>query len=198
VIDVEEQINAVSREVGGRTLAAGEARSVTISRTYRDRVEDVWDACTNAERVPRWLPVSGAFELGGRFQIENNASGTIEACEPPRSFSATWEFGGQVSWITLTLSATDDGGTRFALEHVAHVDDALWEQFGPGAVGIGWDLLVLDLTRHLLADADGFDAPRFMTLASAAWADTAAAAEGKDAAWAKAAADATTAFYTEG
>ena len=198
MIDVEEQINAVSREVGGRTLAAGEARSVTISRSYRDPVEDVWDACTNAERVPRWLPVSGEFQLGGRFQIENNASGTIETCEPPRSFSATWEFGGQVSWITLTLTATDDGGTRFALEHVAHVDDALWEQFGPGAVGIGWDLLVLDLTRHLAGDADDYDAPRFMTLSSAAWADTAAAAEGKDAAWAKAAADATTAFYTGG
>jgi uncharacterized protein YndB with AHSA1/START domain len=197
VIDVEEQINAVSREVGGRTLAAGEARSVTISRTYRDAVEDVWDACTNAERVPRWLPVSGDLRLGGRFEIENNASGTIETCEPPRSFSATWEFGGQVSWITLTLTATD-GGTRFALEHVAHVDDALWEQFGPGAVGIGWDLLVLDLTRHLAGDTDEFDAPRLMTLASIAWADTAAAAEGKDAAWASAAADATTAFYTGG
>jgi uncharacterized protein YndB with AHSA1/START domain len=197
VIDVEEQINAVSREVGGRTLAAGEARSVTISRTYRDPVEDVWDACTNAERVPRWLPVSGELRLGGRFQIENNASGTIETCEPPRSFSATWEFGGQVSWITLTLTATEDGGTRFALEHVAHVDDALWEQFGPGAVGIGWDLLVLDLTRHLEGGGD-YDAPRFMTLSSTAWADTAAAAEGKDAAWAKAAADATTAFYAGG
>jgi hypothetical protein len=32
VIDVVEQINAVTRQVGGRTVEAGEARTVTISR----------------------------------------------------------------------------------------------------------------------------------------------------------------------
>ena len=32
------------------------------------------------------------------------------------------------------------GGTRLELEHIAHVDDERWAEFGPGAVGIGWDL----------------------------------------------------------
>ena len=31
-------------------------------------IDDVWDACTNPERIPRWfLPVSGDLRLGGRY-----------------------------------------------------------------------------------------------------------------------------------
>jgi hypothetical protein len=29
------------------------------------------------------------------------------------------------------------------------VDDAIWEKFGPGATGVGWDLAFLGLARHL-------------------------------------------------
>ena len=52
MIDVTQQINAVRRRVGTRVLEAGEARTVTISQTYRAGLEDVWDACTSAERIP--------------------------------------------------------------------------------------------------------------------------------------------------
>src|SRR5205823_4790522 len=99
-IEVTQQINAVRREVGTRALDAGEARTVTISQSYRTTVEDLWDACTNPERIPRWfLPISGDLRLHGRYELEGNAAGTIERCDPPRSFSATWEFRGQVTWI---------------------------------------------------------------------------------------------------
>jgi uncharacterized protein YndB with AHSA1/START domain len=68
VIEVSEQISAVRREVGSRTLEAGEAQVVTISQSYDATVEDVWDACTNPERILRWLmPVSGELRLGGRI-----------------------------------------------------------------------------------------------------------------------------------
>ena len=105
-----EQINTVTRRVGSRTLQAGEARTVRIERTYDAPLEDVWDACTNPERIPRWfLPVSGELHQGGRFQVQGNAGGLIERCEPPRGFTATWEFGGKVSWIELSLSDADGG-----------------------------------------------------------------------------------------
>ena len=95
MIDVTQQINSVRRVVGTRVLDAGQARAVTISRTYAAAIEDVWDACTNAERIPRWfLPVSGDLRLGGHYQLQGNAGGTIERCDPPKSFFATWEFGG--------------------------------------------------------------------------------------------------------
>src|ERR671917_474620 len=107
MIEVERQINAVARHVGTRTLEAGEARTVTVSQTYDAVIEDVWDACTNAGRIPRWfLPVSGDLRPGGRYQIEGNASGKVQTCDPPDGFTATWEYGGEVSWIELRLTPT--------------------------------------------------------------------------------------------
>ena len=104
MIDVKEHISAVRREVGTRTLEAGEARVVTIIRTYDAPVDDVWDACTDIERIPRWFaPVTGDLRVGGRFQVQGNAGGLIERCDPPRSFAATWEFGGEVSGIEVRL-----------------------------------------------------------------------------------------------
>ena len=206
MIDVDHQINAVRRAVGTRVLEAGEARTVTISQVYDAAVEDVWDACTNPERIPRWfLPVSGDLRVGGSYQLEGNASGTIERCDPPSSFFATWEYGGEVSWIEVRLSA-DAGGTRLQIEHIAHVDDTRWAQFGPGAVGVGWDLGLMALALHLSSgDADGsrrgrgMDGirrrPAFVTRSSDGWRDASVAA-GDDEDAARAAADRTTAAYT--
>ena len=146
----ESQITTVRRTLGRRVLEAGEARVLTIARSYPTSLEDLWEACTDAERIPRWfLPVSGELKVGGRYQLEGNAGGTIEACDPPHSFAATWEFGGEVSWIELRLTAEGPDQTRFELDHVAHVDDERWAQFGPGAVGVGWDLMLLGLDWHV-------------------------------------------------
>lgn len=210
MIDVSHQISAVQRRVGARVLEAGEARVVTVSQTYDAPIDDVWDACTNPERIPRWfLPVSGDLRLHGRYQLEGNASGTIERCDPPKSFAATWEYGGGVSWIEVRLSTETDGRTRFELEHIAHVEE-MWDEFGPGAVGIGWDLALIGLTLHLSTgmslDSDAVaqeavawpvsdEGRRFIALSSERWYD-ANVASGTDPAAARAAADRTTAAYT--
>jgi len=150
MIDVIHEINTTQRQVGTRTLAAGEARTITITRTYNAPIEDVWDAVTSAERIPRWfLPVTGDLRLGGRYQLEGNAGGTIERCDPPNSFAATWEYGGDVSWIELRLTSLSDDSTHIELEHITHVSDERWAQFGPGALGVGWDLGLIGLGRHL-------------------------------------------------
>jgi len=207
LIDVTHQISAVRRQVGTRVLEAGEARVVTISQDYASSVGDVWDACTSPDRVSRWfLPVSGDLRVGGRYQLEGNAGGTVERCDPPTSFAATWEFGGDVSWIELRLTAAPDGGTRFELEHIAHVDDERWAEFGPGAVGVGWDGALMGLALHLssgravnpkevAAWSGSEDGRRFTTLSSQKWCDASIMA-GQDEAGARAAADRTTAFYT--
>jgi uncharacterized protein YndB with AHSA1/START domain len=208
MIDVVHEINTVQRRVGSRVLDAGEARTVVVSRTYETGIEDLWDACTNPERIPRWfLPVSGELRVGGRYQLEGNAGGTIERCDPPRSFAATWEFGGDVTWIELRLSPDSEGITRFELEHIAQVDDERWAQFGPGAVGVGWDLaLGAGLARHLASSAsvDSAEAAawtssaeglRFIAMSSEAWCEASIAA-GTDPEAARAAGARTTAAYT--
>ena len=208
MIDVTHEISSVDRRVGTRTLEAGEARTVTISRVYDTPVEDLWDACTSPERISRWfLPISGDLRLGGRYAFEGNASGTIERCEPPHAVAATWEYGGKVSWVELQLVPEGGGRTRFALEHIAHADDDLWAQYGPGAVGVGWDGGVLGLTLHLSSGGEGPDRDavaawqasdegrRFVTLSSEAWGEASIAA-GTDPDAARAAAGRTTDAYT--
>jgi uncharacterized protein YndB with AHSA1/START domain len=183
MIDVKEQISSVRRELGARTLEAGEARVLTISQAYDTDLDDLWDVVTSPERIARWfLPVTGDLHEGGNYQLEGNAGGTITSCARPRTYSATWEFGGQVSWITVTLTPESGDRTRFELEHVAHVDEH-WGQYGPGAAGIGWDMGLMGLALHVA----GPDAPRdqaaidtwtasddgklFMKMSSDAWAE---------------------------
>jgi uncharacterized protein YndB with AHSA1/START domain len=206
MIDISEHINAVDRSVGSRTIEAGEARVVTVARTFAADVADVWDACTTVERIPRWLmPITGDLRVGGTYQLEGNAGGTIERCDPPTSFAATWEYGGELSWIEVRL-APDGDGTRLTVEHLAPVDDDRWAQFGPGAVGIGWDMMLAGLALHLssgqpvdpaesAAWATSDEGREFMTRSSGAWRDASVAA-GTDPGAAREAADRTTAAYT--
>lgn len=207
MIDVKHQISEVRREVGRKVLEAGEARVITLSQSYHGALDDLWDACTNPERIPRWfLPISGDLRLGGRYQLEGNAGGTIERCDPPNSFAATWEFGGQTSWIEVRLTAEPGGRTRLELQHVAHVGDELWAQFGPGAVGLGWDGALLGLALHT-SGGESMDPARaaawmasdegrqFYELSSQQWCQASIAA-GTPPAEAQAAAERVTAAYT--
>jgi uncharacterized protein YndB with AHSA1/START domain len=206
MIDLVHQINAVRRSVGRRTLAAREARTVTIGQTYDAGIEDVWDACTNPERLPRWfLSISGDLRVGGRYQFEGNAGGTIEECDPPHRVAATWEYGDTVSWIALRLTPESDDRTRVELEHTVHIDDH-WTQFGPGAVGVGWDLGLIGLSIHLSSgnsvDPDEIakwsaseDGKQFMLQSSQRWCD-ADIAGGANPADAQAQAHRTAAAYT--
>jgi uncharacterized protein YndB with AHSA1/START domain len=205
MIDINRQINAVRRQVGARRLEAGQGHTVTLSQVYATDVGDLWDACTRPERIPRWfLPIHGDLRAGGRFQLEGNAGGTIQTCEPPRHFSATWEYGDSVSWIEVRLTPEPGGGTRFELQHTVG-DDEHWQQFRPGAVGVGWDLALMGLARHLDTGATADpaavaawsaspDGAAFMELSATRWgeADTAG---GTDAAVAVAAAERTRAAY---
>ena len=204
--DVARYVGAVTREVQSREIEGKEARVVVASRTYDTTIDDLWDALTNAERLPRWfLPVTGDLKLGGRYQLQGNAGGTIKTCEPPRHLAVTWEFMGGVSWVTVRLSPDPKGGTCLELEHAAHVEEH-WKKFGPGAVGIGWDLGLMGLARHLetgvAVNPGAFHAwsasdegKQFMRLSGEDWchADIASGAEPNAA---RASSAQTIAFYT--
>ena len=207
--DIPHHLGAVTRVVTSRERDGRPAKVIVATRTYDTALGDLWDALTSAERIPRWfLPVSGELRLGGRYQFVGNAGGEIVRCEPPRHLAVTWEFGGQVSWVEVRLSEDAGGGARLELEHIAHVEGGLWDQYGPGAAGVGWELALVGLALHLASgeavDAAAFEAwttsdegKRFVTGSSEAWG-RAAIADGGDEAAALAAAARTTAFYTGG
>jgi len=206
-IDIVRHVGAVMREVESREHEGRMARVVLARRTYDTSIEDVWDALTSAEHIPRWfLPITGELRPGGRYQLKGNAGGEITACEPPRHLAVTWEFAGTVSWVTVRLAPDPKGGTHVKLEHVAHVGDDLWDQFGPGAVGVGWDLAILGLGLHLAtgvpADPEqaaawsaSEEGKTFIRRSSEDWCRASIAAGTGEAA-AKAAATRTAAFYT--
>jgi len=150
-INVDHQIKAVQRSLEARGVDAGDLHVVTVGQSYDTDREDLWDAVTNIERIPRWfLPISGDLTVGGAYQLEGHSNGTVLTCDPPRNFTATWEYGGNVSWIDVSVSSDGPDRARLILEHRFPVDnDEIWRQFGPGAVGMGWDSMLLGLALHL-------------------------------------------------
>lgn len=205
---LSEQADAVSREVVAGEWQGKPARIVVATRRYPTGAADLWDAITQAERIKRWfLPITGDLQLGGRYQLQGNAGGTIEGCEPPNRLAVTWEFGGGTSWVVVTLVDEGAESTALRLEHICHLDDeylGFWDQFGPGAVGVGWDLGLLGLAMYLRTgepvprEEDFMKSPdgqRFTPLSNDGWRK-ASEAFGTDPAAAAGAAGRTLAFYT--
>ena len=92
--------------------------------------------------------------------------------------------------------------TRLVLEHAAVVPEDRWDEYGPGAVGVGWDGGLLGLTLHLrggsvddpIAWQVSEEGRRFNTLASEKWGEANRAAGADPDVAARSVAN-TTAFY---
>jgi uncharacterized protein YndB with AHSA1/START domain len=205
--DVNRTIDAVTRTLSTRDVNGARAWVIVAARIYSAPAVEIWDALTNPARIPQWfLPVAGELRPGGRYQLEGNAGGEILGCDPPRRLAVTWEFGGHTSWVTVELSAGGSGDTRLVLENVAHYPAEMWNEFGPGAGGVGWDMALFGLEQYLthgvavdpqeaarwLTSEDG---RRFVERSSDAWC-AASVAAGTDPEAARAAAARTTAAYT--
>ena len=210
MIDIVREIEAARRGVGEGAGPDGSAlRSVRLTRDFDAPIEDVWDAVTSPERISRWfLPVSGDLRLGGRFQTEGNAGGEILTCQRPSLLKVTWFYGevpaGAVSEVEVRLSTIDGGRTRFDFQHSATVPEDQWSEYGPGAVGVGWDGGLLGLSLHLAGgqrpeDPEAWqlsdEGREFSRLSSESWGAANRAAGADAEAVARGIAN-TTAFYT--
>lgn len=204
--DISAAIGATTRVVRKGERDGKPSEAVIAERNYDTGIEDLWDALTSPDRLPRWFGnVSGEYKLGGRFQIENNAAGTILECNPPKTLKVTWEYAGGISWVDVQLRAISAEETHLQLTHEAYVDPEWAAKYGPGAVGVGWDLWMLGLQTHL---ASGWSKPEghdeaygktddyktFVRTSSDGWRDASVAA-GNDPAIAGPAGANTAAFY---
>ncbi|HTV78091.1 MAG TPA: SRPBCC family protein [Steroidobacteraceae bacterium] len=207
---ITNAIGAQFRRFENREHEGKPARVVVAVRNYDTDRDDLWDALTNPERIPRWfLPIEGDLKLGGHYQLKGNAGGTITRCEAPSALDVTWEFGGGMSWVTVRLDSIR-AGTQLTLEHIVLASDVdqHWARFGPGAVGVGWDLTLHGLGLHLghrrtvdherahawMASDDG---KAFMRTSAESWAQ-AHIRGGEDPEVALGMARRTAAFYTGG
>lgn len=207
--DVLDELAAARRRMGTATLPAGEAYTIELRRRYDARLDDVWDAITDPERLSRWMkPVTGDLHPGGAFELDGGEHGEILRCDPPRLLRVSWMFGPEAdewpgtSEVEVRLSPGSAGDTEFELIHSAAVGEPMFPTFGPGAGGVGWDLHLLALAGFLgdgaTLDHDRFQVSpagrEFSRRSAVAWGEAHLAAGGKPDQVA-AAVEATTAFY---
>lgn len=158
-------------------------RVVRIGKNYSYGITRIWEAITQQNQIPNWFtPISGDLSLGGNFQLEGNAKGTILVCEAPTDFKITWEFMGDVSWVTVNLQE-QNGSTLLTLSHIMNYgkEDPFWAKYGPGATGVGWGLGFLGLTNYLASGSSIIeesqkwlgteDGKAFIKSSSNAWAE---------------------------
>ncbi|MFC4588935.1 SRPBCC family protein [Sphaerisporangium corydalis] len=177
--------SGTERELGHHD-ASGEARSILMRRRYDAEPKDVWDACTDPDRMSRFfMRPTGDLRVGGTFSFEGNAGGSILRCEPPKRLTVTWIYGppGDLPPDQVELRLTPDGdGTVLELEHSSSSgitgnllndpERGLW------GLGAGWELGLLGLHAYLRGDfpetppSDLGETSEIATLAdhiSAAW-----------------------------
>ncbi len=211
----ETHINATTRTVKTHEREGKPVADISLSRTFETSIEDLWDAVTNPDRLPGWFTnVTGDLQLNGRYQVQDNASGTITECEPQSHVALTWEIWGDTSWVDLRfrvpplvgeMSEGQRGGhTRLTLTHTNNLTPH-WDTYGPGATGVGWEMAFLGLA--LYTSDPNFKKPSpeefafspegiaFITGSSNAWAKADINA-GTNPEKAQTAANQTTAFYT--
>lgn len=174
MIDIAQEISAISRQVATLDGADGATVTVTMQRQYPSDPADVWEALTVPERVRRWfLPLSGDLQEGGQFQLEGNASGEILRCAAPERLVVT--FGDPTSVVEVRLVA-QDGGTLLILEHSVPLAIA---GSGAGAlfVGPGWDGALMGLALYVdgnvpddpVAAASSLEAQQFCARSIEEW-----------------------------
>lgn len=145
----KEQVQAVTRY----TSRHGDVHSVELQQTFEADTAAVWDALTSPDAMSQWFDVlSGDLKQGGRYSLEGSQhSGTIKTCHAPNSLVVTWEYGDDVSTVSLSLSPTGSG-TLLNLVHEVE-DNEHWETFGPAATGVGWDGAFYSLWLYLQGDS---------------------------------------------
>jgi uncharacterized protein YndB with AHSA1/START domain len=153
----------------GRRETRDGRQHLVFSRTFAAPIDDVWAACTEPERMQRWIGTWSGDPASGEVAFRMTAEGDdvpeevylVEACEPPRRFvvrsrdaAAFSEDGSgpRVAWQHTLELTEQDGGTTLVFTQVVP-DGALGPEM-VSSVGPGWDYYL----DRLVAVLDGGDA----------------------------------------
>jgi uncharacterized protein YndB with AHSA1/START domain len=141
--DPSTDLFGISRRVAVEPSDTGLQLRVVARITSAASAADLWRSLTDPDQLRRWfLPVTGEFRVGGAFQAEGNAAGTVLRCEPAESSGGSWllrlTWGDESSVVEVTLSPDAAGETSVELAHSYPLSLA---GNGTGAfyAGPGWD-----------------------------------------------------------
>ncbi len=185
--EATDALDDISRQL--RLALAGDAVicDLTISRDFAIEILNLWSLLVQPDNLALWFaPVHGELRPGGAYQVEGNASGAVTSCDAPFGFEATWEYGESKATIIVALTEVERTRTSLSLRSIGLIPADAWREYGPGAVGIGWDLVMSGLWRHIRAGnmAAGADTGRmspeetrtFINRSSQEWAERSIAA----------------------
>jgi uncharacterized protein YndB with AHSA1/START domain len=125
---------------------------VRVEDVYDTDIDDLWEACTNPERLARWIAkVSGDLRVGGSihavFTSTWTGPGRIDACDRPHHLLLTTEPGtSDEAQIEAWLTA-EGPRTRLVVEQRGLPQERLYLH------GAGWQAHLEDLGRSLRDEA---------------------------------------------
>jgi uncharacterized protein YndB with AHSA1/START domain len=142
----------------GAMRALDEQRgAIRVEDIYDTDIDDLWQACTDPERVARWIgSVSGDLRVGGAIHVSLTSTwtgpGRIEVCERPHHLLLTMEPGtDEETEIEAWLTAEHDG-TRLVVEERGLPLSTLHFH------GSGWQAHLEDLGRSLVGEPSNWKA----------------------------------------
>lgn len=133
---------------GTMTALDGERGSVRVEDVYDTDIDDLWQACTDPERLARWIArVSGDLREGGTVECVFTSTWTgparIDVCDAPHHLLVTQEPGTDDETELEAWLTAEGSRTRLVVE----------ERGLPRGVlhfhGAGWQVHLEDLGRSL-------------------------------------------------
>jgi len=123
---------------------------VHIEERFDTDIEDLWSALTDPKRLARWYgEVEGDLHLGGTYRASLFASGwegtgTVVACDPPRTFTVTSKEPDEpdANTTAVTLTAMGDQ-TLLVFEQRGMPEEQV------AGYGAGNQLHIEDLVDHI-------------------------------------------------
>jgi uncharacterized protein YndB with AHSA1/START domain len=149
-VDAVDRTVEILRQEPGTEAAASGGRPLRARTSLMTQLAlapaDLWPMITDPDQLARWYgPIEGDLREGGRFTAAGGTGGRIETVEAPHLLGLAWGPDDAAGPLVLRLDPTDDGTTELVLEHTVELDPQVFEQFGPGAWALGWDIALLGL-----------------------------------------------------
>jgi uncharacterized protein YndB with AHSA1/START domain len=138
--------------IGTMRSLGGARGAVRVEDVYDTDIDDLWEACTNPERLERWIAkVSGSLQIGGSihavFTSTWTGRGRIDACEQPHHLLLTMESDTPDETQIEAWLTAEGTGTRLVVEERGLPLERL------PLHGSGWQAHLEDLARSLAGNA---------------------------------------------
>jgi len=139
--------------IGTMRSLDGTRGAVRVEDVYDTNIDDLWEACTDPERLARWIAkVSGDLRVGGSvhavFTSTWSGPGRVDVCEKPHHLLLTMDPGTPDETRIEAWLKEQGSGTRLVVEERGLPLDHL------PSYGAGWQAHLDDLGHSLRGQAE--------------------------------------------